>query len=213
MHKNLFLTSSVHAVAQHIAKNLDLTQNNKLLFITTPAEPKQGDLSWLANDRKALIDAGFNVSDYTITGKTKSQVEDAVIGFEYIYLSGGDTLYLLEKSQQSGFIEIIRDLILNKGKTYIGTSAGSIIAGPKPHDYLLKENDVIRLENVEGYNLVNFLIMPHWGSEYHKHKYLGGRLVIAYKKDQLPLIALSDNQYVHVVDDNIKIIDVTKPAQ
>ena len=148
MHKNLFLTSSIHLVAQDIAKNLDLTQNNRLVYITTAAEPKTGDLSWLANDRKALVDAGFDVSDYTITPKTKTQIENDLVGFEYIYLSGGNSVYLLQKSQQSGFIDIIKDLILNKGKIYIGTSAGSIIAGPKLHDYLIKENENIKLENI-----------------------------------------------------------------
>jgi dipeptidase E len=209
MHKNLFLTSSIHLVAQDIAKGLDLTQNNRLVYITTAAEPKTGDLSWLANDRKSLVDAGFDVSDYTITGKTKAQVENDLIGFEYIYLSGGNSVYLLQKSQQSGFIDIVKDLILNKGKTYIGTSAGSIIAGPKLHDYLIKENENIQLENIEGYNLVNFLILPHWGSEHNRNKYLKGRLEIAYIEDQLPLVALNDNQYIHIVDDDLRIIDVT----
>jgi len=36
----LYLTSSVHAVAHDIAKKEDLVKDNKLVFITTPAEPK-----------------------------------------------------------------------------------------------------------------------------------------------------------------------------
>lgn len=65
---HLFLTSSVHAVAHDLAKRVDLSKGNKLVFITTPAEPEEGDMSWLDDDRNALISSGFKVDDYTITG-------------------------------------------------------------------------------------------------------------------------------------------------
>ena len=44
-----------------------------------------------------------------------------------ICFSGGNTLYLLEKIQESGCLKIIRDLVLN-GMIFIGISAGSEIA-------------------------------------------------------------------------------------
>ena len=204
----LFLTSSVHAVAHDIAKRVNLLKANKLVFIDTAAEPKgeREDLEWLKNDRQALVDAGFRVSDYTITGKSKDQLETDLSGFDYIYMSGGNTAYLLEQSQKSGFILVIKDLIKNKGKIYIGTSAGSIIAGPRLPDYFSDEE--AELENNNGYDFVNFTIVPHWGSEKFKERYLGERLKIVYKEDQVPLLLLTDNQYVHVEDGHMKIIDV-----
>ena len=74
--RQLFLTSSVHAVANHIAKKIDLSKRNLLVVIDTAAEVKEGDKQWLKNDRKALVDAGFEVIDYTITGKTKKELEN-----------------------------------------------------------------------------------------------------------------------------------------
>ena len=202
----LFLTSSVHAVAHDIAKKVDLSRVNKLVFIVTAAELKEGDMTWLYNDRQALVDAGFDVTDYTITGKTREQIEKDLNGYHFIYLSGGDTAYLLQQSQRSGFVSLIRELVQNKGKVYIGTSAGSIIAGPRLPDYFPKEG--LELQNENGYGLVNFTLLPHWGSEKFKDRYLGGRLNITYKEDQVPLLLLTDNQYVHVQDDQFKIIDV-----
>ena len=204
----LFLTSSVHAVAHDIAKKIDLSKTKKLVFIDTAAEPKgeREDITWLKNDRQALIDAGFEISDYTITGKQKAQLETDLNRFDYIYLSGGNSAYLLEQSQKSGFIAVIKDLVENKGKVYIGTSAGSIIAGPKLPDYFRDEE--AELENENGYGFVNFTIVPHWGSLDFKERYLGERLKIVYKENQVPLILLTDNQYVHVQDDQMKIIDV-----
>jgi dipeptidase E len=93
----IFLTSSAHTVAHDIAKSLDLEHAKKLVFIATAAEPKMGSKVWLKNDRKTLVDAGFSVSDYTISGKTKSQLEQELSGSDFIYLSGGDTSYLPRK--------------------------------------------------------------------------------------------------------------------
>jgi dipeptidase E len=206
--KQLFLTSSVDSVAHDIAKRIDLSQNNKLVFIDTPAEPEQKDRQWLMDDRQSLVDVGFLVTDYTITGKTKNQLEEDLKDFDYIYISGGDTFYLLEKSRETNFITVIRDLILNKGKTYIGTSAGSIIAGEKCPDYLLDEKVHDITANKDGYALVNFTILPHWGSDHFREKYLDKRLSIAYRADQVPLLLLTDTQYVHVVDESMQIIKV-----
>lgn len=177
------------------------------MFIDTAAEPKgeRDDLEWLKNDRKALVDAGFKVSDYTITGKSRDQLETDLNEFDYIYLSGGNTAYLLEQSQKSGFVSLIKELV-QKGKIYIGTSAGSIIAGPRLPDYFADED--AELENNDGYGFVNFTLLPHWGSEDFKERYLGERLKIVYKDDQVPLLLLTDNQYVHVQNDQIKIVDV-----
>lgn len=204
----LFLTSSIHAVGHDIAKKTDLSKGNKLVFVDTASEAKgeREDLEWQIIDRQVLVDAGFDVSDYTITGKSKSQLEVDLEPFDYIYLSGGSTFYLLEQSQKSGFVSVIRELILEKGKIYIGTSAGSIIAGPKLLDYHGAEG--VTLEDRNTYGLVNFTIVPHWGSEGFKEKYLGGRIKIVYKEDQVPLLLLTDSQYVHVQDGRMEIVDV-----
>lgn len=205
----LFLTSSVHAVAHDIAKRLDLSKADQLVFIDTAAELKgeRDDLTWLKNDRQALVKAGFQVSDYTITDKSQKQLAIDLSKFDYIYLSGGNTSYLLQQSQKSGFVSLIKELIQN-GKIYIGTSAGSIIAGPRLPDYFSDEE--MELENKNGYGFVNFTIVPHWGSEDFKERYLGDRLKIVYKVDQVPLLLLTDTQYVHIQNGQLKIIDVKR---
>ncbi len=202
----LFLTSSVNMVAHDIAKKLDLSKSNKLVFIDTAAEPQKGDKEWLKNDRQALVDAGFAVSDYTITDKSREQLEADLDGFDYIYLSGGNTAYLLQQSRKTGFLSLIKEFVLNKGKIYIGTSAGSIIAGPRIPDYLLDEG--VELDDKNCYNFVNFTIVPHWGSGDFKEKYLEKRLRIAYKENQVSLLLLTNSQYVHIEDGKMEIIDV-----
>jgi len=121
-------------------------------------------------------------------------------------MSGGDTSYLLEQSQKSNFITLIQELIRDKGKIYIGTSAGSIIAGPKIPDFYSLEG--YELKDKTCYGFVNFTILPHWGDEYFREKYLGKRLEILYRDTQVPLLLLTDDQYVIVQDNQTQIVDL-----
>ncbi len=207
--KRLFLTSSVNFVASDIAKKLNLNKGNKLVFITTASEYKARDLSWQDEDRNSLVQAGFDVFDYTIIGKKQKQLKEDLRGADYIYVSGGNTFYLLEKAQESGFIKIIRDLILKMGKIYIGTSAGSIIAGPDTYP-AFRLDEVSKAPKIKGYKgfcLVDFTVLPHWGSDGFKDLYLNKRLNHAYNANN-QLILLTDNQYIEVKDDWYRICEV-----
>ena len=212
--KNLFLSSSVNEVAHDIVEHMDLKKGKKLAFIYTAAEVEtDGRLApWNDNDRKALVKAGFDVFDYTITDKTKDQVNKDLSDSDAIYLSGGNTFYLLEKAQQSGFPSLIREYIEEKGKVYIGTSAGSIIAGPDISPTLRLDSVKLapNLKDYKGFDLVNFCVMPHWGADNFKELYLNKRLEHAYKDSQIPLFLLTNTQYAKVDGDDIQIIDVDR---
>jgi hypothetical protein len=86
------------------------------------------------------------------------------------------SFYLLYQSQKTGFITLIRDMITNGGKKFIGSSAGSIIAGPKLPEYQIELDDPrdYILSDSTSYGFVNFTILPHWGTESFKERYLGG---------------------------------------
>jgi len=208
--KRLFLTSSMHDVAKDIVKRLGLTTGNKLVFIDTASEKIDDDKEWLRNDRSALVQVGFDVTDYTITGKTENILQGDLAKYDYIFLSGGDTPHLLEQSHKSGFFTLIKDLIHKEGKTYIGVSAGSIIAGPVVPEYLFEKADLPDRMKRRGYGLINFTIVPHWGSKFFQDEYLKRRLKMVYREKQNPLLLLTDHQYVYVQDGLVEIIDTTK---
>lgn len=203
--KRLFLTSSVNFVAHDIAKRIN-QKNLKLAFITTPTEVEEGDLQWLKDDRQSLVDAGFLVSDYTITEKTREEIETYLTDFDVIYMSGGNTFYFLKKIQESNSADVIREFA-NSGKIYISTSAGSVLAGPDIHltRNLEKFNKAPNLESYKGLGLVNFIIMPHWGSQEFEARY---KKVINAYQNEYPILLLSDQMYVMVEDDKYKIIKV-----
>lgn len=207
----LFLTSSVHAVAHDLVRHFQHgTKGLRLAFIDTAAEADGGDKSWLRDDRDALTGVGFDVFDFTFTGKTQKEIREELSKADVLYVSGGNSFYLMQQIQQTGAAKVLHELVLKQGKPYIGTSAGSVIAGPDTYPVyrLDKVEKAPKLKGYKGLGLVNFVIMPHWGSDHFKNLYLHQRLEHVYVEDQHPLIFLTDSQYVYVKDENFQIIEV-----
>ncbi|MCA9368680.1 MAG: Type 1 glutamine amidotransferase-like domain-containing protein [Pseudomonadales bacterium] len=211
--KRLILTSSTHTVSDHWVQHLDLKKENKLAFITTPADAEEGDRQWLMDDRDSLVAAGLDVTDYSIENKNAVQLLQDLSSYDIIYVSGGNTFFMLQQSHVSGFFEVVHTLVEEMDKIYVGTSAGSIIAGPQLPEYLLdlgEKNIDDAFLNAAGYGFVNFIVLPHWGSDDFKKRYLEGRLQLMYHAKQFPVLVLTNHQYVKIIDDSIEIIDTTK---
>lgn len=208
--KTLFLTSAISCVAKDIPRWLPKPAGEyNLVFITTAAEVEEGDLWWLRDDRKALIDAGFKVFDYTLTNKKENEVRKTMEKADIICVEGGNTFYLLEKTKESGFDKIAREEVLVKGKPYIGCSAGSWLAGPDIELAHTLDNTekAPHLKSFEALNLVDFVVMPHWGYEDFKELYLNRQLDIAWG-EKYKIILLTNYQYIRVLDQMYQIIEV-----
>ncbi len=206
--KQLFLASSIDKTAKDIAKRIGNPEDLRLAFITTASEVEEGDMQWLKNDRQGLIDAGFDLFDYTITDKTYKEISKDLNNTDVIHIEGGNTFYLLLQSKKSGFDKWIKKTVANK-KIYTGSSAGTIIAAPNIAITKTLESKTYakELESFKGFNLVDFIALPHWGSDIFRDLYLNKRLELAYNSDE-KIILLNDSQYVHVQDDMYKIVQV-----
>lgn len=206
----LFLTSSISSVAKHIHDTFLANKGYKtVLFIETAAELEigEGDDAWFQADLQSLKDAGYHVDRFTLTGKTRDEIVSAVDEHNIVYMSGGNTSHLLQQFQKTDSLEIFRDKI-QQGKPYIGSSAGSIIAGPKIPEYLAETDPL--LEDYTALGLVNFAVAPHWGSEHFREEYVGKRIEIAYRNDQPPYILLNDTQYLYIDDQGLMKVIETK---
>jgi len=208
--KRLFLASSIGRTGADIARKIGKNPKKlKTAFITTAAEGEgSSDKKWLVNDRKGLVSAGFDLFDYTITGKNPKQIEKDLGYCDVIHVNGGNTFYLLLQSRRSGFDKFIKKFV-EKGGIYIGSSAGSIIAAQdigisrkKKHEKYATE-----LKTFEAFGLVDFIVLPHWGSDLFKDDYLNERLITSYVVGN-KIIPITDTQYVLVEDDMYKIVDV-----
>lgn len=211
--KHLFLTSSIGTpgVGESIRVKLGHNKPLKTAFITTTVEVEDmSDDSWYQADRTALTKNGFDFFDYTVTSKSESDFHHDLSDIDAIYVSGGNTNHLLQESHKSKFDEFINDFV-NSGKIYVSTSAGSIITGSQLPSYLWDDHIAVPdLTDYKCWNLVNFTFIPHWGSDIFKDKYLNDRMSQIYSESVQPFVICNDHEYVEVVDDKYRIIDVRK---
>lgn len=207
----ILAASSDHAqaIADSIYNRIGL-KNPKTAFITTPieAEAQIGMKTWEGEDREALNAAGFRTFDYTITGKNREQIYADLADSEVIHITGGNELYFRAKCDESGFEEFIKDHV-SKGKPYIGSSCGAIMATEDiSPTKMLNDKSLLREPiNTRGFGFVNFSILPHWGLKDFEKEYIGDSFEILYRESR-PLIALNNYQYIEVKGDEFNIIDV-----
>lgn len=209
--KKLYLASSIDLTAKNIVKDIGGDPKKlKLVFISTASEVEKGKKDWLDNERNGLVKAGFNLFDYTITGKTVKDFNRDLTPADIIHVNGGNTFYLLLQARKNGFDKWIKKAV-DAGKIYIGSSAGSIVASPNIEITRKLETKIYekQLKNFTGFGLVDFIVLPHWGSKYFKGLYLNHRLDFAYKPEN-KIILLNDWQYVKVEDDMYKIVEVER---
>ena len=116
-----------------------------------------------------------------------------------IYVCGGNTFVYLDRIRKTGLDQFIVNSVRSSRSIYVGVSAGSIIAGPSIEiagwGSQGDSNDV-GLRNLEGLNLTNMVIYPHYTEELKaevdefKQKY--GYLVQELKDNQALRLSYSN---------------------
>lgn len=208
--KHLFLTSEVQYVADSIGDKIEASKKADAVYIDTAIHDKvHTNLEWHHNCKANMEKAGFHFTMYDITGKTNIDIEHDLSKFDVMYVEGGNSFYLLQESQKSGFIPFVLRRV-QEGMIYIGTSAGTVIAGPDIEPVRQDDRAALapHLQDTKGYGLVNFVVMPHWGQPKRRELFNTYRLNHIYQEDY-PYLFLNDHQYVEVVDDSFQIHTVS----
>jgi dipeptidase E len=203
--KKLFLTSVACNVLDGFVKLLDCPPSDlTVAFIQTAADVYENK-SFVDDDRNKLSELGFKILDINITGKTEEILQEQLKDIDVIFSAGGNTFYLLEKVLASGFDKIAKKLVEN-GKYYIGSSAGSVLAGPtiEPVKLLDDPTKAQNLKSFEGLKLIDKIILPHYGNEKYQDKM--NQILTDYADVKDKIIKLTDNQAAVVNDGEIKII-------
>jgi dipeptidase E len=144
----------------------------------------------------------INVDLREYEGKTE-ELAEKLKACRLIWCSGGNAFWLRYVMNISGFDVIIKDL-LSQGIVYGGWSAGVVVVGPSLHPIeLMDEPDKAPTIIMEGLNLVDFFIWPHWDNE----KYIHLQAEASEKMKLLPYesITLRDGE-VAIVEDGEKYV-------
>ena len=153
-------------------------------------------------DRKALVDLGMQIEDIDIEGKDENELMEILKNFDVIFVQGGNPFYFLNAVCESGFQKVAEEMI-EKGKIYIGQSAGSMLAGPTIETGLWKRKDRERygVTDMTGMNWIDFNIFPHYKEEY---KSIVDEEVA---KSKYPVKILTNDQAILIQDDKMTLLD------
>jgi len=203
--KKLFLTSVAYKVLDKFVELLDCPPSKlTVAFIPTAADVYENK-SFVDDDRNKLLELGFKILDVNINGKTKEILQEQLKDVDIIFVAGGNTFYLLEKTIASGFDKIVKNLVEN-GKYYIGSSAGSVLAGLtiEPVKLLEDSSKAPNLKSFDGLKLIDKIILPHYGNKKYQEKM--NRILNEHLDIQEKIIKLTDNQAIIATGGKLKII-------
>ena len=154
-------------------------------------------------DKEALQNLGFIIEELEVSSETAEAVQKSISNADCIFICGGSTFFLLQELKRKGADKMISQHI-EKGKLYMGTSAGSIIV---QKDIVADGVDDPKLGpelngDFSALGFIDFYLYVHYGSHYwgdddaYIDKYYSK---LNYKK-------ISDNQAVTVYGEKIEIV-------
>ncbi len=200
--KTLILTSSGQFI---IAHNIDQFLPKKIIdckiaYITT-ASKKVDDISYINKRRQKMDELDFSYTEIDIAGKNEEELKKTLDGYDIVMVEGGNTFYLLKAVRESGFENVIKDLI-EKGVVYIGSSAGSHITCPSiiMATWSSRGFDRCGITDYTAMGLVPFLIRVHYTPN------IKSILKDRMKSLQYSMRVLNDGQAILVRDGEVQLL-------
>lgn len=201
--KKLFLSSSFKDVANlfPVFASTDLI-GKTVTFIPTAALHEKMNF-YVQSGKKALEKMGLIVDELEISTAKQSEIIRKLQNNDFIYISGGNTFFLLQELQRVGADAIIIKQI-KLGKIYIGESAGSIILSPNI-EYVKDMDDykmATDLNTFHALNVIDFYPLPHKNS-FPFQKTV--EKIISKYEETFVLTPIANSQVILINDNDIRI--------
>lgn len=142
---------------------------------------------------------------FELENKTEADLSAALADADIVYLTGGNTFFLLEQMRACNFEKVIREF-LDRGGLYIGSSASTIAACPDI-DYVRTMDDpekALSLTDTRGLNLIDFFVMLHMNNASFTEKV--NETLKSLKLGPVPVICLNDDQALFVNGKSITLL-------
>jgi len=177
----------------------------KVAFIPTAANVEEGDkVSWFFRQYEDLRRMGINWIDMVDFAAVDVDWRARLDECDVLYLSGGNTFYLLDQIRRQGFDEYLEAALTSK--VYVGGSASSITMTPSIDVAAIPPGDpnLPNLIDLTGLGYVKFEIEPHCEEERFTtiEKYA--------KEHDKRIYAIDDQTAIRIIDDSIDVISEGK---
>ena len=200
----MILTSSLYESMGIVKKFLnEKTERKKILFIPTATNVDEYK-KYIHLTQKVFEDFGYEVENFDISVFSEETVKEKISETKIIFVSGGNTFYLLQELKKKNLISYLREKIEN-GLLYIGESAGSVITAPNIEYADIVDDKALatELNDYTGLNLVDFYVVPHFEEEPFVES---SRKVVELYKDKLDLKVINNKEVVLVENDDFRIV-------
>lgn len=159
--------------------------------------------------KEAFHQLGMQLETVQIAEQSTEEITKMIKQNDVMYVSGGNTFYLLQELRKHGLDDVLKEEI-NKGKLYIGESAGSIIMAPSiEYISLMDERQKApELSSYQGFNEVSRYPVPHV-----HNTYLGdaAQQILKQYEKTLDLCPLTDEQALLITGEQA-VIKTAKSA-
>ena len=201
--KKLILVSMLCQVIDLVRKVEPELAGKTVTYIPTAGIVEEID-GMIENETNTLQSLGLKVDVLDVSSASYESIVSALTKNDIIFVGGGNTFYLLQELRRSGADKIVAQEV-NKGKLYIGESAGAVIACPdigycSGMDSPEKAPD---LTDYTGLGLVDFYIVPHIGNEEMGE---AAKKAVEEYNSRLDLKIITDRQVIQVDGENNRIL-------
>lgn len=160
--KKMFLTSSFVDVEDLFVNFSEEKCAGKTVTFIPTASLVEEVKFYVDAGKKSLQKCGLIVDELDVSTATKETIDSTLQKNDYIYVTGGNTFFLLQELKRTGADKIISKQI-NAGKTYIGESAGSIVLS-RNIEYVKDMDDFTAAPNIGTFSslgMIDFYPLPH----------------------------------------------------
>ena len=201
--KKMFLASSFADVADLFVKfTEDECAGKTVTFIPTASLVEEVNF-YVDAGKEALEKRGLIVDELEISTAAKEKIESTIQKNDYIYITGGNTFFLLQELKRTGADKIIAKQI-NSGKLYIGESAGSIVLS-RNIEYVKDMDDFTVAPDIKTFSslgIVDFYPVPHHTNFPFKESVDS---IISSYEGKINLLPISNEQAIVVSGDKFEV--------
>jgi dipeptidase E len=168
-----------------------LGTRRRILFFPFALHDRDG---YAAKARERFETMGYT----TESAHSVENAQEAIRRADAFFIGGGNTFRLLKALQDLEFIEPIRRRVREEGVPYIGSSAGSNVAGPTIKT--TKDMPIVQPRSFEAIGLVPFQISPHFQDPDPNSKHMGEtqeeRIIQFLEENETPVLGMREGAWV-----------------
>ncbi len=201
--KKLILVSMLYQVTD-LVKTIEPELAGKTVTYIPTAGIVEETEGMVEEETTILESLGLAVDVLDVSAASYESIVNSLTKNDIIFIGGGNTFFLLQELRRSGADKILVQEV-NKGKLYIGESAGAVIACPDIGycSGMDSPEKAPELTDYTGLGLVDFYIVPHIGN---KEMGEAAEKAVEEYNSKLDLKIITDRQIIQVDGENLKIL-------